>query len=247
MDRQDTDLTVTALARRVYALYTEATPIPVRWENQSAKTRAYWEMQVSSAPDRALLIAEIEREEQHGAVVKYRTAGQVRRCHTFQHHGEYNNATHSWHAVTLLLLLYPGTPSMNLVQAVLYHDLGESELGDMPAPAKYHNPELHRVYAETEQLVLERYYRMGAAALAALTDDEMAWLKGVDRLELMMWCADQMALGNKFAEVVQLRVFEYLQENPPPQQIADYVHRARVRSSDANVMIAATRVQESES
>jgi len=124
-------------------------------------------------------------------VLATREAGTVRRCHIFPHHGPYNIAQHSYGAVSLLLLLHP-EPSLNLVKAVLWHDVGERWLGDMPAPAKWDNPELGRVYEEAEQKLLAR---LGLAQ--ELTDEELNWLKAVDTLDLWLWCREEEALGNE--------------------------------------------------
>lgn len=120
-----------------------------------------------------------------------REAGTVRRCHIVPHHGQYNIAQHSYGAASLLLLLHP-CPSRELVKAVLWHDVGERWLGDMPAPAKWDNPELGRVYEEAEQKLLER---LGLAQ--KLTDEELNWLKAVDTLDLWLWCREEEALGNE--------------------------------------------------
>lgn len=124
-------------------------------------------------------------------VLATREAGTVRRCHTVPHHGQYNLAQHSYGAVSLLLLLHP-EPSLNLIKAVQWHDVGERWLGDMPAPAKWDNPDLGRVYEEAEQKLLER---LGLAQ--KLTDEELNWLKAVDTLELWLWCREEEALGNE--------------------------------------------------
>lgn len=119
-----------------------------------------------------------------------REAGTVRRCHIVPHHGQYNIAQHSYGAVSLLLLLHP-EPSLNLIKAVQWHDVGERWLGDMPAPAKWSNPELGAVYEAAEERVLKTL-----GLLPDLTEEEVNWLKAVDTLELLLWCREEAALGN---------------------------------------------------
>lgn len=124
-------------------------------------------------------------------VLATREAGAVRRCHIIPHHGQYNIAQHSYGALSLLLLLHPG-PSLALIKAVQWHDVGERWLGDMPAPAKYSNPELGRVYEEAEQAILETL-----ELAQVLTEEETQWLKAVDTLDLWLWCWEEHRLGNK--------------------------------------------------
>lgn len=204
--------------------------MPTHYEELPAKVRAYWEMKVAGVSNRQQLVENIEAEEQDVAIMMYRSAGKVRRCHTFDHVGHYDVGHHSWQALTLLYLLYPGSPSANLVQAVLWHDVGEYELGDLPAPAKWHNPKLHEIYAATERGVLEKHYKLASKAIEALNEEERAWLRGVDRLELVMWCADQAHLGNRFAVNVQTRVLAMLQKEPPPKEIVQYMQRIAMKN-----------------
>lgn len=123
-----------------------------------------------------------------------REAGTVRRCHIVPHHGQYNIAQHSYGAVSLLLLLHPD-PSLNLIKAVQWHDVGERWLGDMPAPAKFCNPELGAIYEATEEQLLK-----SLQLLPELTEEETSWLKAVDTLELLLWCREESSLGNKTVE-----------------------------------------------
>ena len=127
-----------------------------------------------------------------------REAGTVRRCHIVPHHGQYNIAQHSYGAVSLVLLLHPN-PSVSLIKAVQWHDVAERWLGDVPAPAKWDNPELGEVYERTEAQLLNRL-----GLFAQLTAEEQAWLKAVDTLELWLWCREEEALGN--AAVTPMRL-----------------------------------------
>ena len=75
-------------------------------------------------------------EQINRRVLAAREGGNVLRCHTVPHHGQYSVGKHSYDALSLLLLLHPN-PSMNLVKATLWHDCAERFVGDMPAPAKW--------------------------------------------------------------------------------------------------------------
>lgn len=122
-----------------------------------------------------------------------REGGHVERCHTVPHLGSYSVGKHSFDAVSLLLLLHPEPgPSVNLIKGVLWHDVGERWVGDSPSPAKWFNPAFGEAYeaAEKEALLRSGFY-------IELTPRETDWLKAVDRLELLLWALDQVAIGNK--------------------------------------------------
>jgi hypothetical protein len=132
-----------------------------------------------------------------------REGGNTIRCHTQQYIGSYNVAMHSFNALSLLLLLYPGTVRSELVRAVLWHDVPERWTGDIPAPAKWASMSLKEVLVELEQKVLDR---LGLSDLFNLTEQEHKWLWSVDLLELYMWGKDQVALGNNTVQGLLNRV-----------------------------------------
>jgi 5'-deoxynucleotidase YfbR-like HD superfamily hydrolase len=120
-----------------------------------------------------------------------REGGAVERFHAMPHTRTYSVASHSYGAVSLLLLLHPA-PSIALVKALQWHDVAERWLGDVPATAKWGNVPLAEVYDRTEQEHLEA---LGLAQ--ALTLQERHWLKSLDTLELWLWCREEMCLhGN---------------------------------------------------
>lgn len=144
-----------------------------------------------------------------------RQSGHVRRVHTFKHHGEYRVSDHSYNALTILLHLYPGDPSMTLVRALLHHDCGERVLGDLPATAKWRYPLLGELYETVERDVIQNAHPQVHAALEALTPAERAWLRVCDGLELLFWCSDQMELGNKAEPMrVAFRIMRALRAIP---------------------------------
>ena len=126
-------------------------------------------------------------------VLAAREAGNVRRCHVVPHHGEYTGGKHSFDATSLLLVLHPD-PSKELIQAVLWHDAAERWVGDMPAPAKWYDANLGDAYDHAELNAIQHWEMYDA--IGALVDSELKWLEAVDRLELWLWCQDQLALGN---------------------------------------------------
>lgn len=130
-------------------------------------------------------------------ITALREASKVRRCHTILHHGDYTVGQHSYDALNLLLVLHPG-PSKELMKAVAWHDCAERWSGDVPAPVKHTAPVLRAQLAEIEQRV-ERELEIEVD----LTDDELDWLRAVDRIELWLWATEQVEMGNNCAKEIR--------------------------------------------
>lgn len=121
-----------------------------------------------------------------------REGGQVARFHALPNIPPYNVAEHTYGVTSLLLLLHPN-PSLNLIKAVHFHDLPERWLGDIPATAKWNNPELAVAYKLAEERV---FNRLGFTEYAKLTKTEQVWLNACDTLELLQWCDEVIETGN---------------------------------------------------
>lgn len=122
-----------------------------------------------------------------------REGGQVTRGHTIRHIMPYTVGSHSFDVASIILMLHPD-PSVNLLRAALWHDVAERFTGDIPAPVKWENPEFSKELTKVEEKVLGK---IGIPDVeSCLTVEELSWLKGADRLELRMWCKDELSLGN---------------------------------------------------
>lgn len=134
--------------------------------------------------------------EAEDRVVALREAGSVERAHTTPHHGSYSVAKHSWDAACLLLVLHP-EPSIELLKAVLWHDVGERWTGDVPATAKWADGELARRLDQLEQRCM-----LELGINQVLSAEERTWLAAVDAIELYLWATDQVNLGNQCVTVI---------------------------------------------
>jgi len=124
-------------------------------------------------------------------VTKLREGAAVERAHTLPHHGSYSNGAHQYAATMLLFTLHPD-PSMNLVKAMMTHDLGERWCGDVPAPTKWSDGEFaKRIGAMEKQCLAHLGYDM------ILSSENWEWLDACDKLELLLWAKDQLAMGNQ--------------------------------------------------
>lgn len=153
-------------------------------------------------------------------VLAAREAGHVCRSHTMPHLGEYTVGKHSYDALSLLFLLYPGgAPRLELAKAVLWHDGGERWVGDMPGPAKWYDPALGEAYERAEAKASEAH-----GFWQDITPEERSWLDGVDKLELYLWCHDQLALGNRNAESFLSQLKDWFRRNEPrlPSEVMNF-------------------------
>lgn len=153
-----------------------------------------------------------------------REAGMITRCHTVPHHGSYSVAEHCFNALSLLLILYPGPPKASLIEAVLWHDVAERWTGDIPGPMKYISPELDDMVTEVEN----KCFRF-LDIVVKLTEEEYKWLRAIDKVELWLWSADQLAMGNQNAGEIQRTLYDLFMtgEIPLPEECQQFVKEYR--------------------
>lgn len=156
-----------------------------------------------------------------------RAASRIERCHTTPHHGSYTVGQHSYDMANLLLALHP-EPSMELLKAVLWHDLHERWLGDTPTPTKCADPEIRR-----RLKILEDQCNEHLDIKVKLTPVEQRWLKAVDRIDLWLWAKEQVQMGNKEALTIQFDV-EPMFDNFLPEECKKFVdeYKWEVRNDD---------------
>lgn len=161
-------------------------------------------------------------------VILLREAGNVMRCHTLPHHGEYSVGKHSWDMAMLILVLHPN-PSIELLKAVLIHDIGERYTGDVPYPTKVSDGEFTRRLEKMERRAM---HHMGFEI--NLSTDDMRWLHGVDRVEFLLWTKDQAAMGNQNAFSVMGTQLAVMKHGPDiPAELKEFVLSHRwTRTSD---------------
>ena len=132
-----------------------------------------------------------------------RAAAHVKRYHTIQTIGNQSVAEHSFHVAMLCLeickLNNVDCPA-ELLKAALFHDLPEYKTGDVPATAKWGSPGLKTLLDSLEDDVISEY-----GLEVYLTIEEATILKYADILELVMYCVDQMNLGNRNARIIASR------------------------------------------
>lgn len=126
-------------------------------------------------------------------VLRAREGGNVYRCHGIPHLDEYTVGKHTFDMLLLLDALHPA-PTVDLFLAILRHDLHERYMGDIPGRIKVSLPALHKAWKEATALIVQELEDDSAARLS---EEDRAWLDALDKLELLLWCHDQLAQGNK--------------------------------------------------
>lgn len=159
----------------------------------------------------------MKRLTQVQRVLAMREASRVERSHTIRHVGEYSDGQHSFDMLTLTLELRELT-SAELMKAIIYHDLPERWLGDMPHPAKASAPEVIDRIHQLEDTV---NVRMGWTTL--LTEEETVWLHVIDRVEFMLWADDQVNMGNGHLRDVLVRCWDWFKANEIPIEIQAFL------------------------
>lgn len=128
-------------------------------------------------------------------IIKSRLGGKVERCHSIPHQGTYNNASHTWGVLMLLWYLFP-VDFPRLAAVTMAHDVPEGWLGDIPATVMRYAKGVREEMAKLERLVCED---LGLPFEGDLSAEDHAKLKACDRLELYLWCCEQLTLGNVHA------------------------------------------------
>lgn len=147
-----------------------------------------------------------------------REAGAVERCHSFPHHNKYTVGEHCYNVVSLLFILNPA-PRIELVKACLWHDTAERFLGDLPAPTKWHHPELRNEYAIAEDTAMNQL-----GVMFDLDKDEQVWLKSLDILELWLWAHHEKHMGNQYADDMIARIEKQVAASTIRPEVHYFMH-----------------------
>lgn len=154
------------------------------------------------------------------AVLKHREAAAVQRCHTIPHVGSYSVGQHCHDALSLLFILHP-KPSPKLIRALHFHDVAERWVGDMPTLAK-------RIDVLGKALdIVETKVLAELGHTYGLSKDEQRWLHAIDAVEFMLWCMDQLAMGNRHVEPNFNQVKDSLTKMELPEQVKAFLSASR--------------------
>lgn len=156
-------------------------------------------------------------------IVQSRLGGRVERCHSIPHQGSYSNAAHSWGVAMLMWYLFP-EDFPRLAVHCISHDVPEGWVGDVPAPALRWTKNVRGELAELERMLADD---LGLPYEGDLAPEDHAKLKACDRLELYLWCCEQLALGNVYASEPLAELDHYFTLEPLPGPANDFYVRLR--------------------
>lgn len=145
-------------------------------------------------------------------IVAIRTGGATERCHGITHHGSYSVAAHTWGVLCLLFVLWP-EDFARLAPRVMFHDVPEGWIGDVPAPTKRFSPAVKEAIDSMETRVFEI---LGLPHDShGLSAEDLAKTKACDHLELYLWAAEQICGGNRHASCIMRELESYF-DGPTP-------------------------------
>lgn len=131
-----------------------------------------------------------------------RSAGDVRRYHTWRVLQQQTNAAHQWNVARILLAIYPDC-SPRLLREALFHDVGEVVSGDAPFPIKRDNPDIKAGHDRVERSARSAMVLpWGVPPEADLDDFEKRVLKLADLTEMWEFALDDVNYGNRHAQLI---------------------------------------------
>lgn len=134
--------------------------------------------------------------------------GYVMRYHTTPEVGAGQNVgEHTWRACVIMHTLWPDVSREALLH-MMYHDVAEAELGDLPAPTKWKYAALAKEYSKAE-----KEYETLLGVHSKLNDQDAQRCKMADMLELILHCARQLVMGNDYALHVYENGLRYIYES----------------------------------
>lgn len=137
---------------------------------------------------------------------KLRKGGSVKRWHVTNNVLGQTVAAHSWGVACLVLDLWPDA-SLDLVRAALLHDVPEQDVGDVPAPAKWANPQLAAAIQRSE----DDFWHTSGITFPSLGRQDALRLKVADMMELLWYCVEEERVGNRNFKEIFVRGVNYLQ------------------------------------
>lgn len=136
-----------------------------------------------------------------------RDAAAVQRYHTVRTLRQQTLADHTFGVMMLIRHIYPDA-RREVYLAAMHHDLPEFVTGDMPAPAKAASPALAILLEEAERGTAPLYEEFG------LTPHEESVLKWCDYMELVLWCLEEVQMGNAYAGPPARKALTWLRLHP---------------------------------
>lgn len=151
-----------------------------------------------------------------------REGSAVERAHCYPHRDRYSVGHHSLDLVMLITLAWQRDhegklPRAELLVAAATHDLAERITGDVPQPIK-------ALLGKELELVDRRVDEWLVGGILELTGEELDYLRQGDKLELWLWCWEQVRRGDSFYRCWINDYSNYWKDNPPPSAYQDIIN-----------------------
>jgi HD containing hydrolase-like enzyme len=152
-----------------------------------------------------------------------RLAGQLKRYHTWPIIGQQTIAEHTWQLLRIYFSVID-KPEMRHVYYLMFHDVGELAVGDIPYPVKQNNPILKEEmdWLEHKSLMAQLEY-WDAYRMLPLGDDDRTFLKHIELMEMAEFGMDQVILGNDTGLIIADRCLKSIFTSSPCARLCIYV------------------------
>ena len=155
-----------------------------------------------------------------------REAGCIERCHNVPHQGSYSNAAHTYGVLQLARWLYPAFFG-ELAPIILDHDVPERYTGDIPANVLRSSEEVKKACHIIERSVAQKFGLVPEQAYAAGAPELYAKFKACDRIELYLWCCEQLEQGNQGVRGVMFELERVWAKEPPPAPAPAFIRHVQ--------------------
>jgi 5'-deoxynucleotidase YfbR-like HD superfamily hydrolase len=154
-----------------------------------------------------------------------RLSGQIHRYHTWPTIGKQTIADHCWQILRIYLSIADNIDD-HMILHIMFHDIGETAIGDLPYPVKSENHKLKEQLDFIEQK--SRYTQLefwGAFKSVLLTKADEKLFKDIELMEMAEFGMDQMCLGNSYGYIVADRCLHKVYDNEPCESLVLYIIR----------------------
>lgn len=154
-----------------------------------------------------------------------RLSGQIHRYHTWPIIGYQTIAEHCWN---LIRIYYSVVGSKyidpNMIHHMMFHDIGETYVGDVPYPLKKENPRLKSEmdFLENKSYCAQLQYWDSFDEIL-LTERDRILFKQIELTEMAEFGLGQVLLGNNHGMIIADRCLKFVYENKPCNRLIDYV------------------------
>jgi hypothetical protein len=111
-----------------------------------------------------------------------------------------------------------------MIHHIMFHDIGETIIGDLPYPVKSENSQLKEQleWLEHRSNATQLEY-WDAFQMVMLTSEDKKLFKDIELIEMAEFGIDQMCLGNDYGFIVANRCLRKVYENEPSPLLVKYV------------------------